>query len=28
VLDRMLLNAVACECYDVCKRAFAVSLQE
>jgi CRP-like cAMP-binding protein len=28
VLDRALLNATACECYDACKRAFAVSLQE
>lgn len=26
VLDRALLNATACECYQACKRAFATSL--
>lgn len=28
VLDHMLLNATACECYDACKLAFAASLRE
>lgn len=28
VLDQVLLNATACECYRACKLAFAVSLQE
>lgn len=28
VLDRALLNATSCECYQACKRAFAASLSE
>jgi CRP-like cAMP-binding protein len=28
VLDHVLLNATACECYDACKLAFTASLQE
>ncbi len=28
VLDKALLNAAACECYQACKHAFAASLRE
>jgi hypothetical protein len=28
VIDRELLNASACECYEACKIAYAVALDE